>query len=443
MVLRISILSLMLSAAVLLPAGRLHANPSPSSDATGRSTILHNLLEEALTNNQGLRALELRIAALRDEVHAAGALDDPRMGFGMLNVPTDTYRLDQEPMTQKQITLAQRIPWFGKLDLKTRRAALNVMRLETTLTAKRHLLIRDLSEAFYELGFVAASQDINERMISQLDQIVRFAETRYGAGKGLQQDVLQAQVEQSRLMDESNTLQRQRRTLEDRINGLLNRGGYLPITPPEPDGLPDLQIDAATWQKAALMHNPDLKSLQVEIDQAAVDFDLARKGYYPDPDLVLSYGQRDDDRAGRDRADFVSASVVFTLPVWAKNKQDRQLEAAGKRREAARSQYQDMAAQLPHRIDAMAVELDQIRTSYMLYKQTILVQADQWAQSALNAYEVGKVDFGTMLSAQLRVLALERQTKQYQFQYYRKLSGLDEILGGRLNPTPIFTPKED
>lgn len=394
------------------------------------NAILNNLLTEALAGNQGLQAIERRITALRQEIPVAGTWEDPRIGFGLLALPTDTYRFDQEPMTQKQITLSQSIPWFGKLDLKTRRAALNVVRLEWDLAAKRQVLIRDLSDAYYELGFVAASQEINDRMIAYLDQIARFAETRYSAGKGLQQDILQAQVEHSRLMDERYMLQRQRRALEDRISELLNRSTRQAVMPPTPKTLPEVTVATEQWQLHSLAHNPDLNGLKIAIEQSAVDIELARKGYYPDPNVVLAYGQRDDASDGRDRSDFISASVSFTLPVWAKNKQERHLAAALHRRDAARSQYRDLAARLPHRIDALATELVQLKDSYALYHNAILVQADQWVEAARFSYEVGKADFSTMLSARLRLLSIERQSQLYLFQFYRKLAVLDEILGG-------------
>jgi cobalt-zinc-cadmium efflux system outer membrane protein len=55
--------------------------------------------------------------------------------------------------------------------------------------------------AYYELGFVGSAQKINERLIKMLTQLLRLSETRYAAGEGLQQDVLQAQVEVSKLLD--------------------------------------------------------------------------------------------------------------------------------------------------------------------------------------------------------------------------------------------------
>jgi len=421
----------------LLP-GLLFANADPNNSL--QPVALQRLTSEMLANNQGLVALQQQVAALKEEVQAAGALDDPRLGLGLLNLPVDSFRFDKEPMTQKQITLAQRIPWFGKLDLKTQRAALNAVRLESALNARRLTLIRELTDAYYELGFVAVSLKINERMADLLDQIIRVTETRYASGKDLQQDVLQAQVEQSRLMDQHNILQGQRRTIEARINGLLNRGTFASIAVPTPDDLPDLDGAVATWKAIALDSNPDVHTRRVEIDQARVDIDLSRKAYYPDPDLRLAYGQRDEDPNGNNRSDFVSALVVVNLPLWAKRKQAPKYEAAVKRRDAAQAQFRDLIAQLPHQVDAVAAELHQLRQNYTLYQEATLIQAAQWAESARFSYEVGKVNFNTMISAQLQELRIERQANKFLYQYYRKMAALDRLLGGRLTASASMTP---
>ena len=131
-------------------------------------------------------------------------------------------------MTQKQLFIAQKIPWFGKLSLRSQQAAMKAIRQEAILKAKRLELARQIATAYYELGFVASSQKINERLIKMLNQLLRVSETRYATGQGLQQDVLQAQVEMSKLLDEQITLGKKCRTLEDRINALLNRGEFHP-----------------------------------------------------------------------------------------------------------------------------------------------------------------------------------------------------------------------
>ena len=425
-----NIVCLLITINVCIPVFQLQAGQS--AGASLQDEALQGLFSEALANNQNLQSLVHEIDALKKEVRSAGVWDDPRLGFGLLNLPTDTFDFDQEPMTQKQVTLAQRIPWFGKLDLKTKWATLNVMQLKSVLLTKQQAMLRDLANAYYELGFVAESRAINARLINLIDRIIRIAESRYASGKGLQQDVLQAHVEQSRLMDQGNILKRRQRTLNDRINGLANRTVFVPVTPPVVKALPALGLAKEALQQAVIVHNPELTTRKLAIELAEIEAALSRKAYYPDPDLRLAYGQRDDAAAGTDRADFFSASVVFQVPLWAKRKQGPRLEAALKRRDAARLRYQDLATRLPHQIDALTTELGQIRENYNLYQEAILVQATQWAASAMSAYEVGKVDFNVMMATQIRVLNLERQAKLYRYQFYQKRADLDAIIGGRL-----------
>ena len=64
----------------------------------------------------------------------------------------------------------------------------------------------------------------------------------------------------------------------------------------------------------------------------------------------------------------------------------------------------------------------------------LLVQAEQWAQSSLVAYEVGKVNFNTTISAQINLLRFELQAENYLFSLYKKQAELEEVLG-----TPLLS----
>jgi outer membrane protein TolC len=187
-------------------------------------------------------------------------------------------------------------------------------------------------------------------------------------------------------------------------------------------------------QQQVLKGNPWLKARLAEIDQATVDVELAGKDYWPDMDFILAYGQREDSETGQDRADFVSGSVVFKIPLWQKSRQDKKFTASKKKHEAALKTYRNLAETLPHRVDAIASEIANIQKNYRLYADALMVQAKQWANSALIAYEVGKVEFNTMINAQIRLLRLELQAASYLFQVYQKRAELEEVLGGALGP---------
>jgi cobalt-zinc-cadmium efflux system outer membrane protein len=71
---------------------------------------LAELIEEGLVDNKEIQSLQARVQSLQDEVSFAGSLEDPHLGFGVLNLPTNTWKFNQEPMTQKTVFLTQKFP---------------------------------------------------------------------------------------------------------------------------------------------------------------------------------------------------------------------------------------------------------------------------------------------------------------------------------------------
>lgn len=398
---------------------------------------LSALIEEGLSNNQSINSLKSQIEALNALESVAGSLQDPRIGVGLLNLPIDSFRFDQEPMTQKQISIAQKFPWFGKLDLKTQRAALTTGQKKMLLIAEKLALSKKIADAWYTLGFITKSQEINFRLIQMVQQILRSAESRYATGYGLQQNIFQAQVELSQLTDEKITLKKKNRVTQDRINELLNRKLFQSVKVPSQLKFPDLKIDInislPTLQTVAETNNPVLKIKEIEILKEQTNIDLARKDYMPDFDIKLAYGQREDNRAGQNRDDFFTAVLTMNIPVWKNNRQDKNLSAATASRRAAEQSHQNLRASLTHQVDALVTEISDLQKSFKLYSDSLLPQAGQWARAAKDAYEVDKVEFDTMIDAQIRLLKFELQAEKYLFDIYKKRAELESVIGMSLD----------
>jgi outer membrane protein TolC len=408
------------------------AAPAAGQNAIWAPPSLNQLIEEGLANNQALKSLAFQINALAEKIDPAGALPDPRLGIGMLNLPTDTFDLDQEPMTQKQIFVAQKIPWAGKRALWSEEAQWAVRQKEAILDARRLNLSKDIAAAWYDLGFITKSRQINDRMIELLDQIYNAAESRYVTGNGLQQNVFQAQVELSKLYNEQISLKARHRALEDRINALLNRKTFQPVVYSDTLPAPDMKFSPADLESLALTHNPELKIREYEISQSETRIHLAKKDFWPDIDIMAAYGQRDENRAGQDWADFFSATVSISLPVWQNRKQDRQLAAATAMRQSAEQSFENLAENITHQLDSLIFEIVSLQDNYFLYRQTLLPQAENWARSALDAYEVGEVEFDTMINAKMRLLMFELQAEKYLFDIYKKRAELEALIGRKL-----------
>jgi cobalt-zinc-cadmium efflux system outer membrane protein len=391
---------------------------------------LAGLIEEGLAENQEIQSLKSRVESLKEEISFAGALDDPRIGLAILNLPADSFSFSQEPMTQKQISIAQKIPWFGKLDLRSQGAALKAIRQQAMLDAKRLELAKQIAAAYYELGFIVKSIETNERLTEIVNQLLQVAETRYSTGHGLQQDVLQAQVELSKLLDEKIMLEKRRRMATDRINELLNRDRFMSVEPTTELELMNLQLNAEKLTSRTLQENPQLRVKQADISIAEVEIELARKDYWPDMDFRFAYGQRDEDRTGRSLPDFVSAQVTMNVPLWQNTRQDPKLEATLKARDAAEKSHQNLLKRLPYQVDALVTEIHETQENYKLFTEALLLQADQWARSSQSAYEVGTIEFNTMISAHIRLLRFELQADKYLYDVYQKRAELEETIGG-------------
>jgi outer membrane protein TolC len=410
----------------LLPA------PALSESGTWEPPALSAMIEEGLEHNQDIQSLQARVEAARELIPFAGSLEDPRLGFGLLNLPTDTFDFNQEPMTQKQISLAQKVPWFGKRHLRSQLQSLEAHQQMSILEGKKLELARKITADYYELGLIAKSLEINSRLQGMVNQLLRVAETKYASGVGLQQDVLQAQVELSKLLDEEIVLEKKHRTVEDRINALLNRESFASLPAPESPAFPDGKLSVKTLRDLALKENPWLKAKLAEINQAGVEIELAKKDYWPDMDFKVAYGQREDSQMGQDRADFLSGAVVFKIPLWQKNRQDKKFAASKRKLEAALRSHRNFAQTLPHKVNALVTEIMKTQKNYRLYADALMLQAEQWAHASLTAYEVGKVNFNTMINAQIRLLRFELRAEQYLFQIFQKRAELKEIVGGHL-----------
>lgn len=395
-----------------------------------QSPLLEEFIQEALTNNSEILSLEESARALRAEAPFAGSLENPRIGFAIANLPTDTFSFDQEAMTQKQISFAQKIPWFGKLDLAQQAAELKAVEQEHMVEAKRLSVRRQIKDAWYELSFAEQSIDINRKLNSIVTQVQQIAETRYATGEGVQQDILLAQVKQSELLDERVSLESRARMLQDRIGELLNREELLSVSSDQ-TAIPDISwLEPGRLVEVGLKNNPLITARRAAVMQAEAKAELAAKDYMPDMDLKVSYGQRDEDPVtGKDRADFISAGVTLSVPLWQGSRQDSKYEGSIKRLASAKKSLLALERSLPHRIDGLLAEIEGALETRQLYLDEITVQAAQLADSSLAAYSVGKVEFSTMLSARVRLLQVELKAHRYEYLICKKLAELEETVG--------------
>lgn len=377
--------------------------------AAGQETAdpqLAALIAEAAERNPDVQAARRETAAARRRIAPAGALDDPMLEVGVLNLPTPSFSFRREDMTMKMIGLTQRLPYAGKRALRRDLAEKEAEAVEQNLQELVNRVRRDVKVAYFDLGLTDESLRLAERNRRVLEQFLSIAEARYGVGQSTQADVLKAQTQVSKMLEELIKLGRERPMLEAELNRAAGRGAAPRAVSPGPAHAREVSLRLDELRSLARANRPQLLAQQRMMDRSARALDLAQKDYYPDFDVRLSYGQRDNTQDMR-REDMISFTVAINLPIWRESKREPRVAEAGAMREQASAMYQARLNELDAMLRQQVAAAEQTLKSVRLYETALLPQARLTAEASLSAYRVGRVDFFTLLDSRMTVFNAE------------------------------------
>lgn len=366
-----------------------------------RPVTLEALIAEALQNNPEIKAAFKEKEAAGQRILPAGALDDPMLEAGLLNVPTGSWSFNREDMTMKMLGLSQKLPSPGKRALRQDVAAKDAEAIEQGYRETSNRVVRDLKIAYFDLGLAAQTVGLLTDNVLVLEQFLRIAESRYSVGQGTQADVLKAQTQLAKMSEELLRMQREIPVTEAELGRILGRagpGGAIGAVLPPPR---ELRLDLGALREAALRQRPQLAGLRALIDKSGVALELARKEYNPDFDVRISYGQRNKAPDGMQRSDMVSLTVAMNLPVWGADKIEPRIAEAQAMRDQAMSLYQAQQNEVYAKLRQQIATAEQNRRSAGLFDTTILPQARLAVESALASYRVGRADLLTLLDSQM------------------------------------------
>jgi outer membrane protein TolC len=386
---------------------------------------LSHLITTALQNNPQLLAMENQVQAVETTISQSGALPDPQLTLGMVNIPTSSYRLDQDPMTQKVIGLSQHLPFFGKLTFRETMAEKEYAAINLDYEYSKLRLINNLSRYYYQLYFIQRNLDIYSRNRILYDDYVSIASTKYSVGKGIQQDVLKSQVELLKIDARLIDLKEQESNLKAQINVLLNRMPQAPLGKTVSLKMPMQIFNLDSLQQLAISANPLLQRQNSLVEKNKAAHKLARRDYWPDFILSLNYAKRED------RPDFLSGMVSVNIPLFAASKQSKRVQQTALLLQSAdfalESQKNTILLQVKNLYDALIKNQDLIQ----LYDKNIIPQARQALKSAISSYQNDKVDFLTVINNQITLLKYELSYEKVITDYYTALTDLEMICGGK------------
>jgi cobalt-zinc-cadmium efflux system outer membrane protein len=259
------------------------AQESPTS-RTGPITALSELLAEAEKNNPQIEAARQSWHAAKQVPAQVSTLPDPQFNLQHVSVgsPRPFSGYTNSDFAYLGLGVSQDIPYPGKLRLKGEIAKRDADVSQQQIESVRRAILTELKGTYFQLAYLSKTLTLLEEDGKLLRQVEQAADARYRSGIGTQQDVLQAQLQKTKLLREIAMHHLQVGKLEAQLKQFLNRSQDSPdIETADLLETPLVQT-YADLLAAAQVQNPEIASAQKMIDRQSLQVDLARKDFYPD-----------------------------------------------------------------------------------------------------------------------------------------------------------------
>lgn len=403
-----------LTITILFLALTLSLNAQAAEKERGQDSALSNLISTALTQNPGLLSARARWQMFKERIIPAASLDDPLLSVAFKNYPVDKFRADETPMTGRVIKLSQKFPFPGKLTAKEDAARQLALWYKGVYEDQRLSLSRQVKDTWYNLYFLNKSIEITLKKAALLKDFIKLTETNYEVGRGLQQDVLKAQVEHSRLTDQLLQLNQKRQTSLARLNTLINQAPNHELPVPNALKHRPITMSADELQLQALTRRPLFTAYRALMASYQAKINLARLNYRPDFKAGVAYTFREPVGTASDGTDFAAIEIGMNIPLF-RAKRDAALSGAKAGLRLVQRQYEKFKAQTAFEIHDALNDMGKNQRQATLYKTGIIPQANQSFEASMGAYQEGKVSFLTLLD---NLMTLYR----YEIDYYRAAS---------------------
>jgi Outer membrane protein len=335
--------------------------------------------------------------------------------------------MDVIGMTQLQ--LMQMLPLPGKLGLAGRVADASADAQAERARDVDWEVRSKAAMAFYDLYVIDRSLGIDRETLRLLQDILRITESMYRVGEGRQADVLRAQVEIARMVQDTIRMTTMRSAMSARLNAIIDLPAQAligtPLLPAFPDSVPGL--DAAL--RAAVADRPMVLAGERDLEAATAQTKLARREIWPDLTIGLQYGQR-SGMGGTERMG--SLMIGGTLPVFARSRQLRMRDEAAAMQQMSRADLMAMRAETQAAVAEAYSNLTRARNLAILYRTTLLPQAEAAITSAFAAYRTGTVDFMTLLDSRMSLNRYRKELVELEADEGKAWADLEMLLGREL-----------
>jgi outer membrane protein TolC len=394
---------------------------------TNTPTSLSQLLAEAEASNPQISAADHGARAARQMTPQVTSLPDPKFTYQQFSVgsPKPFAGYTNSDFAYIGVGASQELPWPGKLRLRgqvaEREADTKLAEVEVTKTS-----IADAVKGDYlQLAYLQQTLGILRQNETVLDELIQDATAHYQVGQGMQQDVLQAQVNRTKMVKEITMHHQLMGQVEAHLKGLLSRDQGSPDIVTE--DLIETPLKRTSDELLAMIRqsNPE-----IQVDASSIrkqDAQLASAKREAKPDFEVGYMYQNTDRKYRDY-------YMFTFDVRFPRKKRVNAEVAETTEKRAESQ-QTLDAHLQQQLAEVKEEYVKATSDEELlkeYREGLIPQSDAAYRATLSAYGSNREQFIHVLSYFTDLLNLKLEYAETLEDHEAALAHIETVTGATL-----------
>ena len=401
--------------------------PSQEEHAHQTVTPLRDLLPEAEQNNPQIAAARQGWESAKQIPSQVSTLPDPQFTVQQVNVgsPRPFAGYTNSDFAYFGLGVSQDFPYPGKLRLRGEMAKRDADFTQQQYESVRRSVIAEVKTAYFQLAYLAKTLEILESDGELLQQVEKAADARYRSGMGNQHDLLQAQLERTRLLREITMHHLEVAKVQAQIKVLLNRSQSSPDI--EPADLPETPL-AYTFDElltASKGGNSEIAGAQKMAEKQILQVDLAHKDFYPDFSLQYMW-QRTDPTQFRA---YYMLSFSARVPIYRSRKQRPELAQAEADLSRSRSELETQTQRINFQLKTEYEIVQKDAELLKIYREGLVPQARAEFEAGVAAYQNNRQDFPGLLTSFLDILHLDEEYWQSTAERETALGRLEELTG--------------
>lgn len=378
---------------------------------SGQAQQLETFIEEAISNNPNIQAVEKQYAISTEKISEVNSLPNTEFSGG--------YAVGEEmPMMQQaEFSVMQMLPWFGTISAREKyaQAMANADFVEIEI-AKRKIEMT-LSQSYYRLYQIAKKQEVLDSNVELLKVYQQMALTSVEVGQASAVSVLRLQMRQNELLERKLVLAQEYAAELTAFNKIMNREEVLEIHIVDSLILPE-EDDEIDYSK--LDHHPELAKFE-QLNEVVSQADaLNKKESAPDFGIGVEY------MLYNEAPNMLMPMATLSIPVF--NKKYKSVARQNKLR------FEELDIQKQASKNSIIAELQaavRSRNSARIRLQTQdknLKQAENANEILLKNYETGTIDFREVLDVQELQLQFQMNKIEAIGNYFIQQSIIDYYL---------------